>query len=276
MERIIEGDGTNKDILLSAMGTQVDCVVFTISLDHRTSGKDPFDTLAINVGILWALLEIYAENGGGRLIYLSTQQVYGKRNPEEVIREEDPLQPVNAYGMTHQYCEDLCKLYSRERGLNCISLRLSNSFGAPVFPSCNCWWLVINDLCKTALEQGELRLLSDGTYQRDFIPIPDVCRVIEMIATLPVSTLLYPVYNLGSGKTHTILEVAHEVANICKDRYGKSFPVLLPDGKISYNASHHHDIKRFRYDVSRLKAIGFVPSTNPRPGIEEVLTFLEK
>lgn len=276
MGHVVEGDARDKDVLLSAMEGEVDCVVFTISLDHRASGKEPSATLAVNVGILWTLLEIYAEKGGGRVIYLSTQQVYGKHNAGEVIREEAPLLPANPYGLTHKYCEDLCSLYSRERGLNCISLRLSNSFGAPVFPSCNCWWLAINDFCKTALEQGELRLLSDGSPQRDFIPISDICRAIEMVATLPVSALLHRMYNLGSGKTHTILELAHEVANICADRYDKKFPVVLPDGKISRDARHHRDVHRFTYDIGRLRDLGFVPSSDLRPGVEEVLDFLEK
>jgi len=276
MERVIEGDATSRDILLSAMETEVDCVIFAISLDHRVIGKDPFRTLAVNVGILWELLEIYAEKGGGKLIYLSTQQVYGRRSPGDVIREEDILQPVNAYGMTHKFCEDLCELYSRERELNCISVRISNSFGTPIFPSCNCWWLVINDLCKTAWQQGELRLLSDGTPQRDFVAIPDVCQVMETMANLPVSSLSHPVYNLGSGKAHTILEIAHEVSNVCKDRYSKEFPVLLPDGTVSRNANHHRDMPRFKYDISRLKEIGFNPSLDLRPGIEEVLSFLDR
>lgn len=276
MSRVVEGDARDKDVLLSAMKGEVDCVVFTISLDHRVSGQDPFATLAVNVGILWALLEIYAEKGGGRLIYLSTQQVYGKHDAGEVIQEEAPLLPANPYGLTHKYCEDLCSFYWRERGLNCISLRLSNSFGAPVFPSCNYWWLAINDFCKTALEKGELRLLSDGSPQRDFIPISDICRAIEMIATLPVSALLHRVYNLGSGKTHTILELAHEVANICADRYGKKFPVVLPNSKISHDAKHHRDVPRFTYDISRLRDMGFVPSSDLRPGVEKVLNFLEQ
>lgn len=276
MGRVVEGDARNKDVLLSAMEGEVDCVVFTISLDHRASGKDPFATLAVNVGILWTLLEIYAEKGEGRLIYLSTQQVYGKHNAEAVIREEDPLLPANPYGLTHKYCEDLCTFYSRERGLNCISLRLSNSFGAPVFPSCNCWWLAINDFCKTAIEQGRLRLLSDGSPQRDLIPISDICRAIEMVATLPVSALLHGIYNLGSGKTRTILELAHEVANICADKYRKKFPVVLPSGKISHDTRHHRDVHRFTYDISRLRDLGFVPSCDLRPGVEEVLDFLEK
>jgi UDP-glucose 4-epimerase len=276
MERIVEGDATNQDILLSALQDKVDCIVFTISLDHRVSGRDPITTLAVNVGIFWKLLDIYAQRDKGRVIYLSTQQVYGRYNIGDMINEEAPLLPVNPYGLTHHYCEDLCSLYTREKGLNCISVRLSNSFGAPVFADCNCWWLVINDFCKMALQKGRLNLLSDGTPQRDFIPVADVCRAIEMLATLPASALKYMTYNLGSGRSHTILEVAHQVASICAERYGREFPVILPGNKVSHDAGHHRDVPRFTYDINRLKELGFVPSGDMRPGIEEVLDFLEK
>ena len=276
IDRVVKGDARNKNLLLSAIEGDVDCIVFTISLDHRRSSNNPFDTLSTNVGILWTLLDICAEKGKGKLIYLSTQQVYGKSKAGEVICEEDTLLPVNPYGLAHKYCEDLCSLYSRERGLDCISLRLSNSFGAPAFSSCNCWWLAINDFCKTALGHGKINLLSDGSPQRDFIPISDVCKAIEMLINLPVSTLPHRIYNLGSGKTHTILELAHAVASICTDRYGKEFPVVLPGGNISHDTGQHRNIPRFTYDISRLRSLGFAPSDKLRPGIEEVLNFLEK
>ena len=276
MERVVEGDATDRDVLLSAMAGEVDCVVFTISLDHRESENDPLTTLAVNVATFWMLLDICDQQGTGRVIYLSTQQVYGRYNVGEVINEEAPLLPLNPYGLTHKYCEDLCSLYKQEKGLNCISVRLSNSFGAPLFAGCNCWWLVVNDFCKTALQEGELKLLSDGTPQRDFISVADVCRALEMIATLPASALKHMSYNLGSGRSHTILEVAHEVADICAGRYGKNFPVVLPGNEISYDAGHHRDMPRFTYNINRLKNLGFVPSTDLRPGIEEVLDFLQK
>jgi nucleoside-diphosphate-sugar epimerase len=276
MTRVIEGDAASEETLVSALRDDIDSIVFTISLDHRMSGQDPSRTLDINVGIFWKLLAIYSRKAGGRVIYLSTQQVYGRYENNAVINESTPLIPVNAYGLTHQYCEELGSLYTREKGFKCISIRLSNSFGAPVFPECNCWWLAINDLCKMALEKGEIKLISDGTPQRDFIPAGDVCRAIEILATAPFPAIEYPSYNLGSGRTHTILEVAHETAETCAKKYGKDVPVVLPDNKISPNARRRRDIPRFRYDISRIQRLGFTPSTSLLPGIEEVLDYLEK
>ncbi len=274
--RVVEGDAANDEKLSSALKDKPDCVVYLISLDHRESGKDPFKTLDVNAGIFWKLLDACAQQGSSRIIYLSTQQVYGKYNPGDVIDEDTPLLPVNAYGLTHMYCEELASLYSREKGLDCISVRLSNGFGAPVFAECNCWWLAVNDFCRMAFRERAVKLLSDGTPQRDFIPVADVCQAIEMLVTSTSSSLKHPVYNLGGGKTYTMLETAHRVAAVCSEKYGEEIPVLLPDGKYSSGAGHHHDMSRFTFDIGRIKELGFKPSADLHPGIEEVLDFLEK
>lgn len=276
MERVVEGDATKEEVLLSALQDKPDCIIFLISLDHKESGRDLSRTLDINTGIFWKLLDIYAKRGGGRVIYLSTQQVYGKHDAGGVINEATPLLPVNAYGLTHTYCEALCSFYTREKGLECISIRLSNSFGAPVFAECNCWWLAINDFCRMAFKDKAVRLLSDGTPQRDFLPLDDVCRAVEMLVSTPSASLKHSVYNLGGGKTYTILEAAHRVTAVCTEWYGKDIPVLLPGDKVSSGVDVHRDVPRFSYDIRRIRELGFMPSADLRPGIEEVLDFLGK
>ena len=34
------------------------------------------------------------------------------------------------------------------------------------FYSCDCWWLVLNDFCRTAMREGKIQLKSDGSPQR--------------------------------------------------------------------------------------------------------------
>jgi len=276
MSSIIEGDAADDSILNSIFKENIDCIIHTISLDHRVTGQDPAETLRVNVGILWKLLDIYASNGVEKLIYLSTQQVYGKRGSGETIHEDDPLNPANAYGLTHKYCEDLCSLYSREKGVDTICTRISNGFGAPIFPECNIWWLVINDFCKTALRKGKIKLLSDGSPQRDFIQIEDICKAMEALANLPRDQKQYSVYNLGSGVTFTMLELAHCVSQICKKRYGKEFPVILPNNEISNSPSKFLNISKFKYDIGRLNELGFQPKGDLDAGIYDVLSFLER
>ena len=88
---------------------------------------------------------------------------------------------LNIYGLTHFLSEDICSYYNVNTETDCINVRLSNSYGSPVFMENNCWWLVINDLCKTAFSKDEIKLLSDGSPQRDFIQSSDICRAIEIL-----------------------------------------------------------------------------------------------
>lgn len=276
MSSIVEGDAGDDSILNSIFKEKIDCIIHTVSLDHRITGQNPNETLKVNVGILWKLLDICASKGVEKLIYLSTQQVYGKRSSGEIIREDDLLNPTNAYGLTHKYCEDLCSLYSREKGVDTVCTRISNGFGAPVFPESNCWWLVINDFCKMALRKGEIKLVSDGSPQRDFIHIDNICKAMELFVNLTRDRRKHSVYNLGSGVTFTILELAHYVSCVCKERYGKEFPVVLPSNEISKDTNKFSNISKIKYDISRLNELGLKPKNDLNAGINEVLNFLER
>ena len=77
--------------------------------------------------------------------------------------------------------EEIVNYYHLKTKTKCINVRLSNGYGSPVFKENNCWWLVINDLCKTAFTKNQIKLLSDGSPQRDFIHLSDICRAMEML-----------------------------------------------------------------------------------------------
>ena len=128
----------------------------------------------------WNLLEHFTKNGLEKFIYFSTIHVYGNL-PKETITEDYQLQPLNTYGLTHLLSENICNYYNDKTETDCINVRLSNSYGSPVFKENNCWWLVINDLCKTAIENSEIRLQSDGSPQRDFIHGDDIAHACEKI-----------------------------------------------------------------------------------------------
>ena len=87
----------------------------------------------------------------------------------KLIDEKHKKKICNIYSLTHSMCEDLLlKLNSK---LKSHSLRLSNSYGMPVLKNINCWWLVLNDLCRSAKKNGKIIIKSDGTALRDFIAL---------------------------------------------------------------------------------------------------------
>jgi UDP-glucose 4-epimerase len=275
MAGTIIGDIRESEPLDHAADLDLDAVVHTVSLDHNKSELDPSNTCATNVTSTWRLLSRLAPLGLKRFIYFSTQQVYGRTGPIDITEATQPF-PVNAYGLTHLMSEQVCELFNSRTETICLSLRISNGFGAPVFQSCNCWWLVINDFCKTALEKGEIRLSSDGTPQRDFIHIVDISRAVAFLLKQSAQDIKDRCYNLGGGETFTILELAHIVQDVCQRELQRNIPIIMSDQSISTNADNHKTVDRFQYDNTRLHSMGFKNAGSLQNGITEVLSFLQQ
>jgi UDP-glucose 4-epimerase len=251
----------------------IEAAAHTIALDHSRSEENPEETCSVNVASTWRLLNRLSQTGTKRFVYFSTQQIYGRTGAVRITEDMTPA-PINAYGLSHWMSEQVCDLFNRRSQTLCAAVRISNGFGAPVFGSTNCWWLVINDFCKSAMESGVIRLTSDGTPQRDFVHIADVCQAVEQLLTRPAGELLHRVYNVGSGQTQTILELAHRVQGVCKRLWRRDIPVVLPDGTTSQGAERHREIPRFSYDVARLRGMGWESTRSLEDGIGDVLAFL--
>lgn len=95
------------------------------------SRQDFVDT---NISGTLNLLEEAAEAGVKSFVHTSTTSVFGDalvppaEAPAAWITEEVNPQPKNIYGVTKAAAEDLCHLFSRNRGLACIVLRTSRFF----------------------------------------------------------------------------------------------------------------------------------------------------
>jgi nucleoside-diphosphate-sugar epimerase len=210
-------------------------------------------------------LDIFSKQNLNKFIYFSTAQVYGNLSNQQVL-ETHPLRPQNPYGLTHQIGEVLCDYYNRNSVIDCSVIRLSNSYGAPLFEENNCWWLVINDLCKMAYDKKEIVLQSDGSPLRDFIHGWDVCRGIQTILEAKESHLTY---NLSSGITLSIMEIAQKIKTVFENRYGTKLSIKAAEGKSNITKSV------FEIDNSLIRSIGFYPKWSLEDGINDLFNYLE-
>ena len=114
------------------------------------------------------------------------------------------------------------------------SLRLSNAIGAPAFANSDCWWLVLNDLCLSAVRNKKLILKSDGLADRDFLHIENVGNIISGLARENIDNG-YQTYNLCTGANITIKNLAVRVAEIAKEKFNIDAPVFGPNGLIEHS-----------------------------------------
>ena len=273
MDEVIVGDITDISLIKELSKKDYEVIIHLVSLDHHASNGEPSETVEVNVTPLWNLLYYGNKHGAlKQLIYFSTVQVYGPVQAG-IIDENSPANPINAYGFTHYMCEQICDLYNRTSDINCINLRLSNSYAAPLFADANCWWLVINDLCRQAINEKKITLLSDGSPQRDFIHHHDIAEVVKLL--LEGEDCTENTFNLSSGETYTIMEIATISSEVYKKKFNAELPILDYDGLQCDTAVVGSEIPRIIFDNSRLEAaIGFTADIDIETGVGLLLDYL--
>lgn len=272
MFAILKGDLRQIETIAEIAELKPDVIIHLVSLDHFYSEKEPGFVNDINVLPTWRLLEACTKNGLKKFIYFSTIQVYGKL-PNTIIEETHPVNTVNAYGLTHLLSEQICDHYNRKTETNIISIRLSNSYGDPILQENSCWWLAINDLCKNAYLKKEIRLLSDGTPQRDFIHGNDVCEAIRILINRG-EKITNNIYHISSGNTLTLMEIANLIKKEFQRRYNQILPIITPQGIVN-DKELVIPCKKYTISNNKLNALGFSPKYSIVEGIIRLFSYFE-
>jgi len=203
-------------------------VIHAAGMNAANCASDPVAALAFNGVATARLVAAAAAAGVRRFLYLSSAHVYSAPLAG-VISEESCPRNLHPYATSHRAGEDAV-LYAAGRGMiDGAVLRMSNSYGRPTHPWVDCWMLLLNDLCRQALVNGTLRLHSGGGQVRDFIPLSAVCRIVEQLV-LAESPLPRRVFNVASGRAHTLLEMAQMIQARCRQVLGFLPPLQAPAG----------------------------------------------
>ena len=207
---------------------------------------DPLGALHANAGGTLALVSAAGSANVSRFVQLSTYKVYGN-SPSGIITETTPCHPRSHYAITHRMAEE----YARWLHPDSVVLRLSNGFGAPVdqVSTADCWNIIVNEMCRQAVENGQVTIRSSGQGWRNFVPMNDVVSaLVAGIRGLPAGT-----YQLGATQSMQLVRMAQSVARVCNETLGFSPSVTvegladgLPDVPLDYR-------------IDKLTAAGVVP-----------------
>ena len=272
MDEVIIGDICDETVIDNLCKKRFDIVIHLISLDHHKSEQNPNFVSSINVMPTWNLLDKLSKRGLEKFIYFSTVQVYGS-NKKSFISEETNPSPSNVYGLTHLMSEQICNFYSNKTDTYCINVRLSNSFGSPIFKENNCWWLVINDLCKTSFSKEYIKLFSDGSAQKDFIHVNDICSSIKCLINNPSTDK--NCYHIATGQTYSILNIAYKIKKVYQIEFGKDIDIFYQDGSKVKKDQNYFDEEDHQFSTTNINNIGFKPKYTIELGIKEIFKYLK-
>lgn len=140
---------------------------------------------------------IYASSGG---------TVYGNRGAKP-ISEGDPCSPLSLYGLG-KYCVELYLNMLNSDEFKVVVLRIGNPYGEGQVANGQGF---IAALLSSISKGGRFEVWGDGRVVRDFLYVDDVAAAFFAAANY---TGKDRVFNIGSGKGHSLLEVLATVSKI--------------------------------------------------------------
>jgi len=172
-----------------------------------------------------ALLQACIKHHVKKLIFSSTAAVYGQP-PIVPILENTALLPINPYGLSKLYFEQLLGYFDRQYGLKSISLRYFNACGADLdgqygedhHPESHIIPIAIHSVIqkKSFSLFGTDYPTPDGTCIRDYIHLEDLCSA--HLAALEALNNSHPTdqFNVASGvgwSNRQILDTIQKVSD---------------------------------------------------------------
>ena len=156
-----------------------------------------------------------------RLIFSSTASVYKEKKTK--ISEIDKLKPSSKYGKSKLIAENLIKKY---KSINHVILRFFNVSSAlrqPLIgelhnPETHLLPVSVTKIFNNKIIEifGKDYKSKDGTCERDYIHIKDVCRAVYNSSKLMLKKNENYTLNIGNGKTISNLEILRSLKKITK------------------------------------------------------------
>ena len=264
---VIHTDWLDRGNSLERICSGVDVLIHAAGMNAQNCFASPVEALEFNGMSTARLVSAASMMGVKRFIYLSTAHVYA--NPlVGIITEETCPRNLHPYATSHLAGENVVLGASQRGQIEGVVLRLSNAFGVPVDKAVNCWMLLVNDLCRQAVQNRKLLLQTSGIQQRDFIGLTDVCRVVEQVVVYKGASIQTSIFNLGLGVSHSVLSMAQLIQQRCTQVLG--FEPLLqykqPTG------DEQHSMLIYRND--KIASFGIISnSTDNITEIDELLRF---
>jgi dTDP-glucose 4,6-dehydratase len=194
----------------------------------------------------------------GRLIYISTDEVYGQlADGEAPWSEDNPLGPRNPYSASKASGELLVRAASATFDLPFNIVRPSNNYGPRQTPE-----KFIPKIVKCIMDKTPIPVYGQGLQLRDWTHVFDNCAAI---LTIMKSAPPNETYNVSACQEFSNIEVVHEVCKVMgaghdlisfvKDRPGHDF--------------------RYAVDTTKIKNLGWTPGIKFRNGIANTIEWYQ-
>jgi UDP-glucose 4-epimerase len=254
----------------------IDAVLhYAASCEVNESMENPQKYFSNNICGSQNLLASILKYGVKNIVFSSTCAVYGETQYVPVD-EKHPTNPVNPYGVSKVMVEEIIKWYGELKGLNYVILRYFNVCGASDYgvigdskkPSV----LLVQNAVRGALGIEPFKLVcakvktADGTPIRDYVNVVDLNEAHILALDYLLKGGKSEVFNLGTGKGNSVLEIVKKVKEIT----GVEFPVSRGKTRKGEYAKVYADNRKAK------RILGWKPKRKIEDSVKSLVAWYKK
>ena len=232
--------------------------------DPVAYGKEPVETMLGNLIGMQQILRHAERTGGARVLYVSSSEVYGKKEGSQPYHEQeygfvDILNPRACYPSSKRGAETLCAAYGQEYGIETVIVRPGHIYGPTATPTDD---RASSQFPRDVLAGKDIVMKSAGSQLRSY------CYVLDCVSAM-VSVLLEgesgTAYNISNrNSVVTIRQMAEGFAHAA----GRQ---IVFDNPSDAEAKSYNLMDNSALDASRLEALGWTGLFDLEAGVKATL-----
>lgn len=229
---------------------------------------EPVETMLSNINGIINLLRYAEKEISERVLYISSSEVYGKKERNEPSLE-DMYGSVNldslrsSYAVSKQASELLCKAFFSEYGVDTVIVRPGHIFGPTASVTDR---RVSSDFAFKAANHEPIVLKSSGLQKRSYCYSVDAAAAILMVLLRGKSA---EAYNIGTKEVLTIREMAQNFAYA--GNVSLKYTVPTDDEIAAFNPMNDSSL-----NCDRLYALGFQNSFGTFEAMEHTVKIIQE
>lgn len=217
--------------------------------------SDPVGTIRTAIDGTEKMLQLAVEKKVKAFIYISSMEIYGQPKTEGKTSEKDlgyiDIETVRScYPEGKRMCECLCTAYAAQYGVNVISARLAQTFGAGILPTEN---RVFAQFARSAMNNENIVLHTTGESEGNYVYTADAIAALLMLLVKGVAG---ESYNIANEESHiTIRNMAQLVAD---EIAGGKIQAVIDIPENSASLGYAPPVKMW-LDAAKMRALGWNP-----------------
>lgn len=235
-------------------------------------GTDPVGTLLPNTIGTYNLLELARKNPLECFLFFSSGEVYGVVDPQKIPMKEtdygfvDPAVVRSCYGESKRMGETMCVSWCHQYGIPARIARPFHTYGPGMKPDDG---RVFADFVMDVLNNRDIIMKSDGSAIRPFCYLADA---VAGFFTVMMKGENGEAYNVGNQDEEISI---FQLAGIITELFPEKGLKVVPFPETNNGAYLKSNILRNCPEISKMKALGWVPQISIRDGFKRtVLSYL--